>query len=534
MLKSSFVAVVLCILLATTYAADRIVVSETEAAPAETGHVVFVEIDTEAPIYAFSFAASFPSQLTLVPSSVELGSDVGGIVEWSELIEENDYFGAAVIFDWPENGYLDRTLPAGTGKEVLTAEFNVAPGLTCDDTLAITLRTDLGDPPIQPTFTVADPVTITSSVTPASVSGSVRIEVEPTVSSLSLTIGDTEGGDPITITGTGFTSDTLVLFGLVELLNMTCVDSTTITGTTPGHTAGTVNLFVSTPCGDITLPDAFTYVEGPPPQISNVSPAWVKPNQETPVTITGANFSAETEITFGFQSLQDKKFENSNTITGNAPAAGPGLVNVMASEGNDSHTWAEQFGYAGVPSLLIVTPNKGPGGLEITVFGENFTDERDGDLSVSYDVFTEITDFQVVSDTEMKVTIPACDGDEGWKSLTLTTIGGSAFLVQAYQCDSGIPPITFRRGDSNCDSNGDIGDAVYVLSYLFGAEPKPVIHCFDAADINDDGSVDISDPIYLLQHLFVQGPEPPPPSFDTPGTDPTSDSLDCAEQCGSP
>jgi len=58
----------------------------------------------------------------------------------------------------------------------------------------------------------------------------------------------------------------------------------------------------------------------------------------------------------------------------------------------------------------------------------------------------------------------------------------------------------FRRGDPNADGTVDMADAIFTLSYLFGAGPEPT--CMDAADTNDDGTVDIGDPIALIQHLF--------------------------------
>ena len=83
----------------------------------------------------------------------------------------------------------------------------------------------------------------------------------------------------------------------------------------------------------------------------------------------------------------------------------------------------------------------------------------------------------------------------------------------------------FQRGDSNGDEQIDVGDAIIILSYLFGPEtPK----CLDALDVNDDGDIDIGDAIRLLTYLF-RGPPAPPPPFPEPGFDPTNDALDCKE-----
>ncbi len=82
----------------------------------------------------------------------------------------------------------------------------------------------------------------------------------------------------------------------------------------------------------------------------------------------------------------------------------------------------------------------------------------------------------------------------------------------------------FMRGDASGDGACDIGDAVYVLGYLFarGGEPP----CHDAADANDDARIDLSDTITLLLHLFrMQGSLPAPAGAC--GADPTTDVLPC-------
>jgi hypothetical protein len=84
----------------------------------------------------------------------------------------------------------------------------------------------------------------------------------------------------------------------------------------------------------------------------------------------------------------------------------------------------------------------------------------------------------------------------------------------------------FRRGDANGDGNDlDLGDAVYILQYLFANGSAPP--CLDAADANDDNkAIDVSDGVYVLQYLFAGGPLLPPP-FPDCGFDKTEDELGC-------
>ncbi|MEZ5357932.1 MAG: dockerin type I repeat-containing protein [Candidatus Zixiibacteriota bacterium] len=66
--------------------------------------------------------------------------------------------------------------------------------------------------------------------------------------------------------------------------------------------------------------------------------------------------------------------------------------------------------------------------------------------------------------------------------------------------------ITSRTGDVNGDCRVNIGDAVYLIEYIFrgGPPPKPL----EIGDVNCDGSVNIGDAVYLVNYIFRSGPEP--------------------------
>jgi len=93
-----------------------------------------------------------------------------------------------------------------------------------------------------------------------------------------------------------------------------------------------------------------------------------------------------------------------------------------------------------------------------------------------------------------------------------------------YGADTPVDAL-FLRGDANRDGTRDIADAIKILAYLFSSD---TLKCLDAADVNDDGKIDIADAIRLLAVLFASG-APLPPPYTAPGTDPTPDSLNCAE-----
>jgi hypothetical protein len=65
---------------------------------------------------------------------------------------------------------------------------------------------------------------------------------------------------------------------------------------------------------------------------------------------------------------------------------------------------------------------------------------------------------------------------------------------------------TYLSGDVNFDQQVNLGDAIYILYYLFKNGPPPVP--FFSGDVNCDDAVNLSDAIYLLNYLFRQGLPP--------------------------
>jgi hypothetical protein len=63
-------------------------------------------------------------------------------------------------------------------------------------------------------------------------------------------------------------------------------------------------------------------------------------------------------------------------------------------------------------------------------------------------------------------------------------------------------------GDANGDEAVNIGDAVFVINYVFknGQPPEPLC----AGDANGDGEVNVGDGVYNINHVFKGGPAPDP------------------------
>ncbi|MEZ5360174.1 MAG: M28 family peptidase [Candidatus Zixiibacteriota bacterium] len=69
-----------------------------------------------------------------------------------------------------------------------------------------------------------------------------------------------------------------------------------------------------------------------------------------------------------------------------------------------------------------------------------------------------------------------------------------------------ISEIEYVFGDANGDGTVNVGDAVFLIQYIFrgGAAPDPE----EAGDANCDGSLNVGDAVYIIQYIFAGGPEP--------------------------
>jgi hypothetical protein len=52
----------------------------------------------------------------------------------------------------------------------------------------------------------------------------------------------------------------------------------------------------------------------------------------------------------------------------------------------------------------------------------------------------------------------------------------------------------------------NVGDVVYLVSYLYKAGPAPVPT--PVGDVNCDGLINVGDIVYLVNYLFKGGPPP--------------------------
>jgi hypothetical protein len=89
--------------------------------------------------------------------------------------------------------------------------------------------------------------------------GGGETPLPPVVAAVLPLTGPLAGGTAVTISGTGLTGATAVLFGGVPATNVVVVSDTSITATTPAHAAGPVDVTVTTPAGTAVGLGLFVY-----------------------------------------------------------------------------------------------------------------------------------------------------------------------------------------------------------------------------------------------------------------------------------
>jgi large repetitive protein len=229
----------------------------------------------------------------------------------------------------------------------------------------------------------------------------------PAITALDPASGSTSGGTTVVITGTdfvGLSGAGAVTFGGANATKYTVNSPTKITATAPAHSAGTVQVKVTTAYGASanTAADDFTY--GNPPTITALSPATGPSAGGTSVVITGTGLTGATGVTFG-DSTSTFTVDSNTQITATAPAHAAGKVRVKVTTpyGTSANTAADDFTYAAPPAITALNPTSGPtsGGTSVVITGTALT----GVTGVTFG--DTVATFTIGSDTQITATAPA-------------------------------------------------------------------------------------------------------------------------------
>jgi hypothetical protein len=125
---------------------------------------------------------------------------------------------------------------------------------------------------------------------------------------------------------------------------------------------------------------------------------------------------------------------------------------------------------------------------------------------VTFDVYDMLPD-----DTMCVVKILSTSRfDVGATTLQENIDKANAFIGEhpEIKCSQGPGPCLCLPGDANGDGDINVGDAVYIISYVFkgGAAPTPYNPC--SGDANGDCDCNVGDAVYIISYVFKGGADP--------------------------
>ncbi|MGA9800313.1 MAG: IPT/TIG domain-containing protein, partial [Terriglobales bacterium] len=278
----------------------------------------------------------------------------------------------------------------------------------------------------------------------------------PTVSSILPNTGTTSGGTAVTITGTGFLSGATVTLGGMAATGVTVVSSTSITATTPAHTAGAVNVVVTnTDTQTGTLSGGYTYTN-PAPTVSSITPNTGTASGGTAVTITGTGFLSGATVTLGGTPATGVTVVSGTSITATTPANGTGAVNVVVTNTDtQSGTLTNGYTYTAAnpaPTVTSITPTTGltAGGTAVTITGTGFLSGATVTLGGS-----SATGVTVVSPTSITATTPA-HAAGAVNVVVKNTDSQTGTLTNGYTYTNPAPTVTSISPLSGTTSGGTV------------------------------------------------------------------------------
>ncbi|MFA4825482.1 MAG: IPT/TIG domain-containing protein [Methanoregula sp.] len=276
--------------------------------------------------------------------------------------------------------------------------------------------------------------------------GQTQTPTAPIVTGISPASGPVSGGTVVTITGTGFTGATNVIFGDYEGTNPIVNSDTSISITSPANQAGTVHVTVITLTGgsSATSPaDQFTYIVVP--TITSISPVSGPDIGGTVVTITGTSLNGATAVTFDGTPASTFSVINETSISATSPAHAAGAVNVNVTTPNGAATGT--YTYITLPTVTDISPASGPvsGGTVVTITGTNLI----GTNAVTFDG-TPATASSAINETSISATSPAHAA--GAVSVVVTTPNGTATGTYTYVIPPTVTGISPARGPASGDT----------------------------------------------------------------------------------
>jgi hypothetical protein len=185
--------------------------------------------------------------------------------------------------------------------------------------------------------------------------------------------GPLAGGTPVVITGSGFTEDTLVLFGDVSCPTVSMRSSTELEVVAPAmQQPGAVDVFVFNENGAIRLRRSFAY--GEVPRIVSASPAAGPVSGGTALVLQGTGLASTSSVSFGLNPATSITVVSDTELNVTVPAgttAGPVDVAVATPFGRAVRRGGYSYFVAGGTfAVFAVTPHVARPGETVVLTGQ--------------------------------------------------------------------------------------------------------------------------------------------------------------------
>lgn len=216
------------------------------------------------------------------------------------------------------------------------------------------------------------------------------------------------GGTPVRLVGGNFDPTATVLIDGVPATDVTVVNDTTITASTPGSkNLYPVDVTVTNPQGPpATLDNAFTYVKPAIQRLTGINPSKGSKLGGEAVIVRGVGFTADTKVAFGGRAASSVELLNPTTLRVITPIGdgGPVTVNIDVPGASD-YAAEDAFTYVNaVPRVVMaIRPLKGgmAGGMKVTIVGTGF--DKNADVAIGGNPAKKV---KVVSSTKITAVTP--------------------------------------------------------------------------------------------------------------------------------
>lgn len=268
-----------------------------------------------------------------------------------------------------------------------------------------------------PSGTGVVPVTVTTAAGTSNALTYTYVNA-PLITAVDPDQGPTDGGNTVTITGTGLSGATGVLFG-THAAAVTADTSTQITATAPAGAAQSVSVTVTTAAGT-SNPLPYFYVAAP--SITGIYPTMGPTGGADTVTVFGSGLALTSAVHFGSAAVTGLTVDSDSQLTATAPP-GTGTVLVTATTPGGTSTVGlgnAYYCYVPPPVVTSLSPAQGSasGGDSVLIRGSGLT-YTDAVL-----FGTTQASFAAVSDTMVVATAP--HGAAGPATVTVHSPGGTS------------------------------------------------------------------------------------------------------------